>query len=196
MRDIFNKNLIDTISKYVYFSEDEWEIIISSFSLKKLKKGDYFIQQGAVCKYVAFVANGFLRSYFSTESKEITTDFIFKNTFTSAYKSFLTQEPSEENIQALIDTNLLVMSYEQKNSLFKIIPNWEKLARYLTEEHFIRKDNKVKLLNNSSAIERYQQLLSKDREQIISKIPLHYIASYLGIAPETLSRIRKKIATS
>jgi CRP-like cAMP-binding protein len=157
------------------------------------KKGDLFVSEGQVCRYVAFNKKGIFREYYYHDGIDRTTDFIFQDFFFSAYTSFINQTPSQVYIEALTDSQTLVMDYKTKQKLFDLVPEWERLARRITEDHYKAKVNRVNILAGLSAKEKYEDLLKNGNKEIIRNIPLQYIASYLGITAETLSRIRKKM---
>lgn len=157
---------------------------------KILKKGDYFIQEGSVCKEVAFVRSGFFRSYYySSSGEELTYCFTFQNSFLAAYSSFLTQKPTEENIQAMMDVEMLSLSREKIIELENSSTNWLKVLKRLAEEEYVKMEKRIFLLQKESAETKYQDLL-KHHPDYLRLIPLNYLASYLGITQRHLSRIR------
>ena len=168
---------------------------ISSFeeltSTKKLKKGEFFITEGKTCKKVAFIVSGLFRSfYYSSEDEDVTYCFTFENSFLTAYSSFITQLPTDENIQALSDVELLVISKEKLDHLEASSANWLKLLKLIAENEYIKMEKRVFMLQRESAETRYQDLM-ENHPEYLSSIPLNYLASYLGITPRHLSRIRK-----
>ncbi len=186
-------NLRQHIESLIELTEDSWRIIESSFIQKELKKGKILQREGQVCKFVAYNIDGVLREYFYHNGIETTSDFIFQDTFFSAYSSFVNQTPSNVYIEALSNIKILVMHYETKQKLYETVPEWDRLARKITEMHYSAKESRTNMLASMTADEKYKQLLDYGNTEIIKKIPLKHIASYLGIAPETLSRVRKRI---
>lgn len=185
--------LKQSINSIVKINDDSWKIIENSFKYKEYEKGDFFVREGQVCRYVAFNLYGIFREYYYYNGNDHTSDFIFQDTFFSSYTSFINQTPTNVYIEALTAAKILVMDYNTKQKLFTLVPEWERLARRITEEHYSTKEKRANTLAGLPAKEKYEDLLKNGNPNIIKNIPLHYIASYLGITPETLSRIRKNM---
>lgn len=186
-------SLREGIESLIKLSEESWEVIELAFKSVEVKKGDVLLHDGQVCRFVAFNIEGIVREYFYHNGIETTSDIIFQNSFFSAYSSFINQEPSKVYLEALTNARILTMDYATKQTLFDKIPEWDRLARKITEQHYALKENRSNMLATMTAEEKYKQLLSYDNAKIIKSIPLKHIASYLGITPETLSRVRKKL---
>ncbi len=169
---------------------DDFEKLVTH---KVLKKGDYFIQEATIAKEVSFVSNGLLRSfYYNSNGEEVTYCFTFSNSFITAYSSFLSQQKTMENIQALTDVELYSVSREQILMLEKNSVNWLRLFKFLSEQEYIKMEKRIFLLQKETAEKRYEDLL-KNKSNYLQHIPLNYLASYLGITQRHLSRIRKAI---
>lgn len=182
------------LKSFNILSDEEIDLFENKLTQKHLKKGDYFIKEGEVCKEVAFVSSGLLRSYYySSEEEEVTYCFTFSNTFVSAYSSFLLQTKTVENIQALTDCDLLTISKAEILKLEKSSPNWLKFFKVLAEQEYIGMEKRIFLLQKENATKRYKNLLTK-HPKLLQLIPLNYLASYLGITQRHLSRIRKSIS--
>lgn len=184
--------LKQSIESLIKLSEESWNIIESSFTMKSVKKGELLLKEGQICKFVAFNMDGIIREYFYHKGIDTTSEFIFQDSFFSAYSSFISQTPSKVYLEALTDSQILVMDYQTKQKLYEIVPEWERLARKITEQHYSDKEQRTNMLASMTSEEKYNELLKTGNPEIIKKIPLKHIASYLGIAPETLSRTRKK----
>lgn len=188
MEDAFKK----FIQKITPITDKEFEESILGLKRRTLKKGELFIQQGKVCKEIAFIYEGILRNYYSNEKgEEITACFCTKNSLTTSYKSFLLQESSNNSIVALEETELLVISYHQIQELYSKNPIWQTIGRLVAEKEFIEMEQYATIMKNETAKEKYLRLL-EEQPEILQKVPITYIASYLGVTRRTLSRIRKE----
>ena len=151
------------------------------------------MQQGKVCQQIGYINKGFLRGYYNNaNAEEITACFCTGNNLTTSYKSFILQTPSSLSIQALEETELLVIDYDSLQKLYSKSIVWQNIGRAVAEREYIVMEQYASVLNNETAKEKYLRLL-KEQPQIIQKSPVHFIASYLGITTRTLSRIRKEI---
>jgi CRP-like cAMP-binding protein len=135
-----------------------------------------------------------MRSFVNEDGEEITNCICSENELATSTESFITQTPSSISIQALEDVVLLTISYTRLQELYGQSSFWQKVGRILAEKEFISTQHTLWRNYPIPATEKYLILL-KENPGIINRIPLHYIASYLNIKPETLSRIRKKIST-
>lgn len=161
---------------------------------RSLKKDDYFIKEGSICKEIAFVIFGFFRSFYHSSSlEEVTYCFTFSNTFISAYSSFISQNSTIENIQALTDVELLVIQKKDILKLENSSNNWLRLFKMIAEQEYINMENRIFMLQRENAEIKYQDLL-KNQPEYLQKIPLNFLSSYLGITQRHLSRIRKSIS--
>ena len=182
------------LSSFNILTNDEINQVEKIVKRKRLKKGDYFIKEGKTCKEVGFIVSGIFRSYYSTSSdEEVTYCFRFKNSFVSAYSSFLTQTKSVENIQAMTDIEMLSITKEDVLTLEKSSSNWIKFFKINAEQEYIEMEKRIFLLQKESAEQRYRDLLTNQPEYL-QLIPLNYLASYLGITQRHLSRIRKSLS--
>jgi CRP-like cAMP-binding protein len=165
---------------------------IQLVTYKTLKKNDYFIQEGETCKEVAFILSGILRSfYLSIKAEDITYCITFPNNLMTAYSSFLTAQPTQENIQAITFTELLIVPKDKLKAMVEQDLNWTYFFKIMAEQQYIELEKRIFLLQKSSAALRYADLV-KNQPEYIQKIPLQYLASYLGITQRHLSRIRKE----
>ncbi|PWA10625.1 Crp/Fnr family transcriptional regulator [Flavobacterium laiguense] len=174
-------------------TDTEFEEAQIYFKELKLKKGDCFIEQGKVCKHIAFIKKGTLKTFYNNDkSSETTSCFCVENNFTTSYKSFILQTPSAQTIQAIEETELLVIDFESLQKLYaKSIP-WQNIGRAFTEREYLVMEQYASTLNNETAKEKYLRLL-KEQPTIIQKAAIKDIASYLGVTTRTLSRIRQEI---
>lgn len=184
----------DYLKTFDILTEQEIDSFETIPARRKLKKGDFLIKEGRVCKEVAFVVSGLLRSFYhSSSNEEVTYCFTFSNSFVSAYSSFLSQTSTAENIQALTDIELLSISRNEILKLEQKSINWLKFFKHIAEQEYIKMEKRIFLLQKESAEKRYQDLLINHPE-FLQLVPLNFLASYLGITQRHLSRIRKSIS--
>ncbi|HYH14584.1 MAG TPA: Crp/Fnr family transcriptional regulator, partial [Flavisolibacter sp.] len=156
-----------------------------------LSKYQHLVTEGKVCRQLYFLQHGALRGYYNLEGKAITHWFAFENDFVTSFHSFITQEPAVENIQLLEGSILWAISKDNLSRLMKQYHEIETLVRTAYEKYYIRLEERFVNAQFKTATERYQDLLQQ-RPHILERVPLGYIASYLGISQETLSRIRNR----
>jgi hypothetical protein len=167
---------------------------ISFFKSLSLKKGDFFVQHDKIYRHIAFVNYGMLKTFYINEKgEEITSCFCQENNFTTYYKSFILQKPSKLIIQALEDTQLWIIDYENLQKLYSISTVWQTIGRAIDEKEYIVMEQYASVLNNETAKEQYLRLLN-EQPYILQKASTADIATYLGITRSTLSRIRQEIS--
>lgn len=170
--------------------ETEWNDFSDKLILKSFHKGDFLIREGQVENYIYFLNKGATRHYFLTDGKEFTVDFQFEGDFATAYYSFITREPSPLFIELLEDAEAIALSYTSLNEFYSKHPNGEKIGRLIAETQYVRRLRKEMDLLSLTAEERYVRLMKKNPD-LINSISIKHLSSYLGIQPESLSRIRK-----
>jgi CRP-like cAMP-binding protein len=164
-------------------------------TLKKitLKKSDFFLQSGEKCQYLGFVKKGTMRSYYINENgDDISFIFHFDNQFFADYESILCNSVSYLNIQAMEDSELLLLDKNDLQNLYEKEMYWQKFGRLMTEKIYLDTKKRLENLLYYSPEKRYTNLL-EENPLVFEKIPQKYIAGYLGITPQSLSRIRKRI---
>ncbi|WP_425075218.1 Crp/Fnr family transcriptional regulator [Psychroserpens sp. S379A] len=182
------------LKSYNILTDEDIEAYLKLAESKTLKKDDFLVKEGQTSQYIAFIKSGIFRSfYYSSESEEVTYCFTFKNTLITAYTSWILEEPSAENIQALTDMDLLLISKKNMTYLEDHYPNWIKFFKYVAELEYVNLEKRLFLLQRESAEKRYQDLL-ENQPEYLKLIPLHYLASYLGVTQRHLSRIRKNLS--
>jgi CRP-like cAMP-binding protein len=182
-----------TLEKKVPFTEEELAIVKTYLTPKKLRRKQYLLQEGDVCKFRAFVEKGSLRSY-SIDDKgvERIIQFALEGWTISDLYSFLTAEPATYNIDALEDSELVLISKAAHEELLKTLPKYETWIRLQITGAYIAMQRRLTSIISLPLEERYASFTSLYPE-IVQRVPQHMIASYMGLTPETLSRVRKKL---
>jgi len=176
-------------------SDEEFEYSKNNFSIIRLKKGDFFIEQGKICRHIAFINQGILRTYYyNDKSEEITACFRTELNLVSSYKSFILQEPSLLSIIALEESELIVIDYDNLQNLYDTSTSWQKIGRLVAESEYLTMEQYASVLSNESAKEKYLRLADEQAE-VIQKANVEHIATYLGVTRRTLSRIRQEISS-
>src|SRR5205809_6953661 len=187
--------LFQKFDEKINLTEEEKQLSRSFFIPKKLRKKQYLLQEGDVCKYVAFVEKGLLRSYIvNDKGNEHIIQFAFEGWWIADQFSFLTGEPSEYNIEAMEDCELLLLTWQAEEQMLEKIPKLERFFRLLLQNNLIATQQRLASSLSQTAEERYNELIKACPETLPHRIPQHMLASFLGITPETLSRIRKQIS--
>ena len=180
------------------FDDNEWDIFREHLYLKSIKKRKQFVTQGKVCNEVGFILQGSFRFFFVKDGIEISNYFCFQNEFISSYRSFLKREPSLINIEAMDDSNLICFSQASLDELLnddRVVLKMERFGRKIAEYLICCYEERVVSFVTQTPEERYRFLLENGQE-LMQKIPQHYIANYLGVTPVSLSRIRKRVFAS
>lgn len=178
----------------VPISDSEFADSIYYFTTQHLKKEEFFVKQHKVCRHIAFIVKGTLRTYYLNEkAEEITSCFCTENNLTTSYKSFILQQPSNIILQAIEDTQLLVIDYDNLQKLYAKSAVWQTIGRAVAEREYIVMEQYASVLNNETAKEKYLRLL-KEQPTVLQKANVEDIASYLGVTRRTLSRIRQEIS--
>lgn len=187
--------LLSHIQNKITLNEDEKSEIEQFFTYKKLRKKQYLLQEGDTCKYLSFVTKGLLKSYIMDEKgNERINMFAFEGWWISDFNSFINQEKAVLNIDAIEETELLMITREDYEKLTVKIPSMDRYFRILYQNSLVTKDYRLIVSNSFTAEEKYTQFAQKNPD-IIQRVSHTLIASYLGLAPETVSRIRKKISS-
>ncbi|MGC4103924.1 Crp/Fnr family transcriptional regulator [Ferruginibacter sp.] len=186
------KNLLAHISNYASLGSEAITALEGAFEKKLVSKNDLLLRQGQVCRHLYFVEKGALRGFYNLDGKEITHWFGFENDFVTSFHSFITHSAAVENIQLLEGSILWSISHEQLTALLNRHHEIERLLRIAYEKYYIRLEERFVNAHFKTAKELYENLLLQT-PHIIERVPLGYIASYLGMSQETLSRIRNKI---
>ena len=185
--------LIDYINRIVSLTEDEEKILTSLIDYRKLRKGQYFLQQGDVCKFSGFVVSGCTKTFYvDDEGQEHVIMFSVEDWWTSDMGSYISQKPADYSVQCLEDTELIQFSFENQDLMMKEIPKLERFFRIIVEKAFVASQKRIVRNFSMNAKERY--IYFRDQyPQIEQRIPQYLIASYLGITKEFLSKIKSEL---
>ena len=177
------------IHNYTMISDAEWTIIEKHLVRMEVKKETIILKEGKICRYLYFLESGLLRFFILKNGNDITKYFTDIPYCFTSIQSFETQIPAKESIETLEDTILWAMTFEDVQSLFSL-PAWNTFARKLIQEVQTYTDEILEELQTETAENRYKKMLF-EHDTLLQRVPLKHIASYLGIAPQSLSRIRK-----
>lgn len=183
------------LAETIDLTEEEFEYAKTLFIPKKLRKKRFLLQDGDPCLYTTFVEKGLLRSFIIDEKgNEHILQFGLQGWWVADLYSFLTGEPSEYNIEALEDSELLLITKFSWDLLLKEVPAFERYFRILIQNNLIATQRRLMGTMSTTAEERYTKLL-QDFPDIVQRVPQHMIASYIGVTRETLSRLRSQLAS-
>lgn len=186
--------VLKSIASQVNFNEEEGEAFLRMLHYKKFKRKEHILTEGSVCNFVMFIVSGCIRKYFySNEGEERTGQFFFENGWFSDYQSFTTETPSMLNVQALEDCEIYMFYKPDLLKLYDEYPVFERFGRLKAEQVVMAMMKKNENLVSLSYEERYLNLI-KERPKVIERVQLKYIASYLNMKPESLSRIRSRLS--
>ena len=184
---------IEHFRQFTDFNDGELDIIMPYFEAKKFKKKTQLLDIGKVSNEVYYLIKGCIRLYCEKDEEELSTYFFTENMFAGSYDSFLSRKPSKVAIETLEECDVLVLSHEAQEKLYEVFPKMNEFIRKAIEQRFVLlHDLFISYLLNSPE-ERYL-MLQKDRPELLQRISQHQIASFLGITPVSLSRIRNRVA--
>lgn len=190
-KSTFFKNHFNPVIKLPESIEDElWD----SLTIDSLKKGDYTVKQNEMEHYVRFLVDGIIRVFRIDEDKEITMDFLFSGEFVTGYSSFISRLPSPYSLQMLKTGTVFKFPSRKIHELFNKSHEFERFGRIAAEQAYLKRTFMESDILMNTAEKRYVSLLEKN-PKLVQEIPVKHIASYLGIAAQSLSRIRSRITT-
>ena len=178
------------LTHFVEFSDDDLEAVWNFFKPKKIKKGEHLYVLGEVATEIGFLLKGAFRIYYLIGEKESTRLIGSEGVFVTSVPSFTTQKPCIEYVEAMENMDLLMLSYDNLQKMYELSPKWERFVRMLAEYAYNEQQKRIYSLIALTAQQRYEQFIN-ERPDLVQRIPQYIIANYLGISPETLSRIRK-----
>ncbi len=180
------------LSKGILLTEENWRPFLEKNTRREFKKKELILQKGEVDNYLSFVETGAARLFFTKENKELTVRFVFQHQFLTAYDSFTQRTPSRCDIEALTDMVVWQIHHDDLQQIYQTVPIGNLVGRLTVEALYVEKLNREFSFLSETAEERYLSLL-KQQPDLFQKIPLKHIASYMGITPQALSRIRRRI---
>jgi CRP-like cAMP-binding protein len=175
-RKNLSQRIIETLSPFLY--------------VKKIKKQETLLMEGDVCKNIYFVQKGSVKQYYLSDGKEFIQNFFFEGNMAAAFDSFLTQTSAESYLEAIEGTEMLVLSYHNFKAICNAKPEFSAQLNICISR---MNSNRVNLLLMSDGMMRYKKFLENE-SQVMQRVPQYMVASYLGMTPETLSRIRKRMS--
>lgn len=189
------KNFIEFISQIIPFTDEEMQFAKSSFTEHYLKKGEFWVKQGKIKSDLVFINKGMLRAYFIKAEIEKTFDLVIENQIITSANCYNFGLPSNYFIQAVEDTWIASISKENLEQLFKQTTKWERVGRIVAETYAVEQEDRIRSFVADTAQERYANLVL-NRPALIQRTPQIYLANYLGITPQSLSRLRRNIVTN
>jgi len=180
------------LKRFHFITDDDCKLFEDNLIYRKLKKNELFLQKNKICNEMGFVCKGLFRQYFIHNDKEINVSFFNEDQFVVDYDSFINKKQSKYYIESIEDCEIITFNYNSLINGYDKSKNWERFGRLTSEmcyKNVIERLEDFQFLNGE---ERYNKLL-KDNPNLIERVPLYHISSYLGIERESLSRLRKKI---
>lgn len=169
------------------------QTLIENFRVENIKSGTILLKEGETCKNLWFLYNGLFRSYHEINGKEITSRIMFTGHIVISPGSFFTQTAATESIEALTDSIVAVMPYTKLQKIYDPFPEFNYHTRIITEQYFYKQEERLYMLRKHDALSKYKYFL-EHYSSFLQAIPQKYIASFLNISPETLSRTRNRLS--
>lgn len=187
------KPLLDYINRIIELNPEEEKRLCELLTFRKLLKGQYFLQQGDICKHSGFVVSGCTKTFYvDDEGQEHVIMFSVEDWWTSDMGSYIAQKPADFNVQCLENTSLIQFSYENQETMMKEIPKLERFFRIIIQKALVASQKRIVRNLSMSAKDRYL-FFRKEYPQIEQRIPQYLIASYLGITKEFLSKVKSQL---
>lgn len=184
----------ELIAQNISLSDNEKRIIDEYIPIKKFKKNHLLLTEGKYSKESYFIVSGCVREFYNKDGEEITTNFYVEGDSFSSFYSFMNNTPANNNLQCVEECFLSIMYKETEEKLYKIIPKIESLCRISIEAEIAKQQYILGKYFTSTPEERYLELIN-NKKDLLQRVPQYLIASYIGVKPESLSRIRKRISS-
>lgn len=173
-------------------TEDNWKITEQVLKVRTYKKGELIVKEGQVCNNVSFINSGLVKMYFMVNGKEKIIGFCNELNYICDYQSFLTRKPANSYVQALENTEVVETSFDDLQMIYEKVPEANKLGRKIAEGLFLEMCEANHAEANETIIQRYRKVIN-EHPWLMQRVPQYMIASYLGITPEALSRIKSRV---
>ena len=183
----YYRNLVPTIT------EEELSVLQECLSVRHIQKGDFLVKAGQICKNVSFISKGLVRLYYTVDGKDISIGFAGEGDYTSEYESFLTRSPAAQNIGALTDVEVIDLGIDDMQRIYNQFPVFQEFGRKIAELLFIMLNRRNTALLALTPEDRYRNMIANN-SRLLQQVPQYMLASYIGVTPEHLSRIRKKMS--
>ena len=183
--------LLELINQITILEEKEIELIKNSFKPLQLTKGEFFLESGKINKHIGFLNKGLVRYFVYKDEEESTFEFTKEGEFIADYQSFNNKNESVQNIQAIEDCEILIINYENVQNIFNSTKKGNLIGRRIIEHRFDIMVNQLLAIYMQNHEDRYQSFI-KHYSDLSHRIPQYLIASYVGVKPESLSRIRRR----
>lgn len=188
------QSMAEMISPFLTLSESEADSINEHIPIREFEKGSILLKAGQVAVDSYFNITGCVREYYlKDDGEERTTQFFTEGQSISSLSSYVNQTPADNYLECVEDCTLAVLNFEKEQLLYTLVPGFESLCRVSMEEEFGKHQKKLAAFITSSPKERYLDLMN-ERPDLVNRVPQYHLASYLGVTPESLSRIRKRVA--
>lgn len=186
-------SLLQLLNSIQPISKELESALLAKFSFEEVKKGKVLLHEKDICKNLWFLCDGLLRSYHNIGDKEITSRIMYTGHIVISPGSFFTQTPATESIETLADCTLAKLSFNDLQDIYRKFPAFNYHTRLITEQYFYKQEQRLYMLRKHDAAAKYNFFL-ENYADYLKDIPQKYIASFLNIAPETLSRTRSKLS--
>ena len=191
-KDVLLAPLLNMLNNLKTMSKTLEEVFTDNFKIEEVKKESILLYEKNVCKNLWFLADGLLRSYHNIGDKEITSRIMFTGHIVISPGSFFTQTPATESIEALSDCVVAKLSFDDLQEIYRKFPEFNYHTRLVTEQYFYKQEQRLYMLRKHDAVAKYNYFL-ENYSDYLKDIPLMYLASFLNISAETLSRTRSKL---